>query len=337
MVQGSARLLRLLSLFQMRRYWTGAELTEALGVTGRTLRRDVDRLRGLGYPVHASPGLGGGYQLGAGAKLPPLLLDDEEAMAVAISLRTAAAASSVAGLEDASVRAMAKLEQVLPARLRSGLAAMQSSILPIAGGQAAVDLKTLSALASACRDSQTLRFEYRGRGAETTIRTAEPCRVVHTGRRWYLVAWDLERTAWRTFRLDRIVGTIAPGRRFAPRNPPDKDLAAWVSKSLAYGPYPCKARVVLHAAIEEAAGRIPPTAGLLEAVDEKRCMLTIGANMPSALAIYIAAFGMDFEVIEPAEMVLQIREVAARLMRAAGVESGFDPAVRSGRTASGPV
>jgi predicted DNA-binding transcriptional regulator YafY len=337
MVQGSARLLRLLSLFQTRRYWTGADLTEALGVTGRTLRRDVDRLRDLGYPVHASPGCGGGYQLGSGAKLPPLLLDDEEAMAVAISLRTAAAASSVAGLENASVRAMAKLEQVLPARLRSGLAAMLSSILPIAVGQATVDLKTLSAMASACRDNQTLRFEYRARGAETTIRDVEPCRVVHTGRRWYLVAWDVGRAAWRTFRLDRIAGAPFAGRRFAPRNPPDKDLAAWVSRSLAYGPYPYKTKVMLHAAIEEAAARIPPTAGLLEAVDEKTCLLTIGANMPGALGVYIAAFGMDFEVIEPAEMVLQIREVAARMMRATGAESGFDPAVRSGRDASGPV
>jgi predicted DNA-binding transcriptional regulator YafY len=320
MVQGSARLLRLLSLFQTRRYWTGAELMEALGVTGRTLRRDVDRLRNLGYPVQASPGLGGGYQLGAGAKLPPLLLDDEEAMAVAISLRTAAAASSVAGLEDASIRAMAKLEQVLPARLRGGIAAMQASILPVAGGQAAVDLKILSALAAACRDNCALRFEYCGRNSGLAARQVEPCRVVHTGRRWYLVAWDLERAAWRTFRLDRIGPGMTVGHRFTPRNPPDKDLAGWVSRAVAYGPYPHKVKVMLHASIEEAAERIPPTAGLLEAIDGKTCALTMGANSPGVLTVYIAAFGMDFEVIEPPELASQIQQVAARLMRAAGAE-----------------
>ena len=318
MLQGSARLLRLLSLFQSRRYWPGAELTEALGVTARTLRRDVDRLRSLGYPVQASPGAGGGYQLGAGAKLPPLLLDDEEAMAVVVSLRTAAAASSVAGLEEASLRAMTKLEQVLPMRLRNAVAALQSSILPIAGGQTAVDLKTLSTLADACRDNRALRFEYRSRGGEGTMRQTEPCRVVHTGRRWYLVAWDLDRTAWRTFRLDRIASSVIAGERFAPRDPPDKDLAAWVSKSLASGPYSHTARVILHAPIQEAADRIPPAAGLLEAVDEKRCVLTMGANSPGILSVYIAAFGMDFEVIEPEEMVAQIREIAERLIRAAG-------------------
>lgn len=318
MLQGSARLLRLLSLFQTRRYWAGVELTEALGVTGRTLRRDVDRLRSLGYPVQASPGAGGGYQLGAGAKLPPLLLDDAEAMAVVVSLRTAAVASSVAGLEEASLRAMAKLEQVMPLRLRNAVAALQSSILPIAGGEAAVDLKTLSALADACRDNRALRFEYRGRGGDATLRHVEPCRVVHTGRRWYLVAWDLERGAWRTFRLDRITSGVTARERFAPRDPPDRDLAAWVSKSLAEGPYLHKARVILHAPIQEAAERIPPAAGLLEAVDDKKCILTMGANSPGILSVYIAAFGMDFEIIEPKEMVGQIREIVERLIRAGG-------------------
>jgi predicted DNA-binding transcriptional regulator YafY len=322
MLQGSARLLRLLSLFQSRRYWPGAELTEALGVTGRTLRRDVDRLRSLGYPVQASPGAGGGYQLGAGAKLPPLLLDDEEAMAVVVSLRTAAAASSVAGLEDASLRAMTKLEQVLPIRLRNAVAALQSSILPIAGGQAAIDLKTLATLADACRDNRALRFEYRARDGEASLRHIEPCRVVHTGRRWYLIAWDRERAAWRTFRLDRIVSSVNAGERFAPRDPPDKDLAAWVSKSLASAPYSHTARVILHAPILQAAERIPPAAGLLEAVDDKTCLLTMGANSPGILSVYIAAFGMDFEILEPAEMVTQIREIAGRLMRAAGPGHG---------------
>lgn len=322
MLQGSARLLRLLSLFQTRRYWSGAELTEALGVTCRTLRRDVDRLRSLGYPVQASPGAGGGYQLGAGAKLPPLLLDDEEAMAVVISLRTAAAASSVAGLEEASLRAMAKLEQVLPPRLRNAVAALQSSILPIAGCQAAVDLKTLSSLADACRDNRRLRFGYRARNAEAAPRQVEPCRVVHTGRRWYLVAWDLDRTAWRTFRLDRIASGVIAGERFLPRDPPDPDLAAWVSKSLAFGPYQHKARVKLYAPIHEAAERIPPAAGLLEVLDENTCLLTMGANSPGILSVYIAAFGMDFEVVEPEEMSGQIREIAERLIRAAGPREG---------------
>lgn len=318
MLQGSARLLRLLSLFQNRRYWSGAELTEALGVTGRTLRRDVDRLRSLGYPVQASPGTGGGYQLGAGAKLPPLLLDDEEAIAVAISLRTAAAGNSVAGLEEACVRAMVKLEQVLPAKLRSGAAAMQASIVALAGPQPAIDLKTLSLLAAACRDNHSLHFEYRSRDGALTARRAEPLRMVHTGRRWYLVAWDLEREAWRTFRLDRFASSIQTGPRCAPRDPPDPDLAAWVARSVAYSPYPHKVKVMLHARIEDAAERIPPGAGLLEALDEKSCILSMGANSPGLLSVYIAAFGMDFEVIEPPELVEQIREVAARLLRAVG-------------------
>jgi predicted DNA-binding transcriptional regulator YafY len=217
---------------------------------------------------------------------------------------------------------MTKLEQVLPLRLRNAVAALQSSILPIAGGQAAVDLKTLSVLADACRDNRALRFEYTARGSEITTREVEPCRVVHTGRRWYLVAWDLERTAWRTFRLDRIASDVTAGERFAPRDPPDKDLAAWVSKSLAFGPYSHKARVLLHAPIQEAAERIPPAAGLLEAVDDKTCILTMGANSPGILSVYIAAFGMDFEVIEPEEMLGQIREITERLNRAIGPDKG---------------
>jgi predicted DNA-binding transcriptional regulator YafY len=211
---------------------------------------------------------------------------------------------------------------VLPLRLRNAVAALQSSILPISGGQAAVDLKTLSALADACREYRALRFEYRARGAEIAMRQVEPCRVVHTGRRWYLVAWDVERTAWRTFRLDRISSGVIAGERFAPRDPPDKDLAAWVSKSLALGPYSHQARVILHAPIQQAAERIPPAAGLLEAVDDDRCILTMGANSPGILSVYIAAFGMDFEVIEPEEMAGQIREIAERLMRAVASERG---------------
>lgn len=199
MLQTSARLLRLLSLFQARRYWSGLELSKRLEVTARTLRRDVDRLRSLGYPVHSTSGAAGGYQLGAGATLPPLLLDDEEAVAVAVGLRTSAS-GSVTGMEEASVRALLKLEQVLPTRLRNRVAAMHSVIVPLMNAGAAIDAATLSLIASACREQNVIKFSYRDRTEAASGRTVEPHRLVHTGRRWYLVAWDLTRKDWRTFR-----------------------------------------------------------------------------------------------------------------------------------------
>ena len=318
MLETSARLLRLLSLFQARRYWTGAELVERLEVTSRTLRRDVDRLRHLGYPVHSTSGTSGGYQLGAGATLPPLLLDDDEAVAVALGLR-AAAGGGVAGIEESSVRALAKLEQVLPSRLRRRISALHSIIVPVTKGGPKVDAAVLSLIAGACRDCEGLRFGYRDKGGEASVRLAEPHRLVNFGRRWYLVAWDTGREDWRTFRVDRIEKTTLSGRRFVTRKLPADDVAAYVTRGIAYDQYPCRASVVLHASAERMAELVPCSMGTLEAIDHCHCRIHIGAYSMEMLAAYIAMFGVDFEVTDPPELVEQVRKMAERYERAVGV------------------
>lgn len=316
MLETSARLLRLLSLFQAQRYWSGADLAERLEVTGRTLRRDVDRLRSLGYPVNSTSGAAGGYQLGSGATLPPLQLDDDEAVAVALGLRTAAS-GSVAGIEESSVRALAKLEQVLPERLRRRVAALHAFILPLAGAGPSVDAAALSAIAGACRDSVKLRFGYKDRDGAASRREVEPHRLVHTGRRWYLVAWDLDRADWRTFRVDRFEPRLTTGTRFTPREPPDGDFAAYASRSVAYAPYPYRARVKLHASVRMVAERIPASVGMLEAVDDQTCLLHTGGFSLDSLSVWMALIGFDFEVQDPPELAERIRLLADRFRRAA--------------------
>lgn len=315
MLNTSARLLRLLSLFQARRYWSGADLAGRLDVTARTLRRDVDRLRSLGYPVHSTTGTAGGYQLGAGANLPPLLLDDDEAVAVALGLRTAAS-GSVGGIEEASVRALLKLEQVLPPRLRQRVAALHGFIVPLGTRGPTVDAERLSALAGACRDLEGIRFLYHDRTGAPSGRTVEPHRLVHTGYRWYLVAWDLARKDWRTFRVDRIAGKLKTSTRFTPRKPPGGDYAAFVSKSLASVPYPIRARMTLHAPVEAIAKRVPPSAGTLEAIDERSCILHTGSHSMEGLTIHLMLLGVDFQVHEPPELIEHLRRVAERLRSA---------------------
>jgi len=311
----SARLLRLLSLFQARRYWSGADLAGRLEVTARTLRRDVDRLRSLGYPVHSTSGTAGGYQLGAGANLPPLLLDDDEAVAVALGLRTSAS-GSVGGIEEASVRALLKLEQVLPPRLRQRVAALHGFIEPLRGRGPTVDAERLSAIAGACRDHEAIRFLYHDRAGKPSARTVEPHRLVHTGYRWYLVAWDLARKDWRTFRVDRIEGKLKTSTRFMPRKPPGGDFAAFVSKSLASIPYPFRARVTLQAPVEAVTKRVPPSAGVLEAVDQSSCLLHTGSHSLEGLTIHLMLLGVDFQVHEPPELIEHLRRLAERLGRA---------------------
>src|SRR3954451_12958627 len=231
MVQTSARLLALLSLLQMRREWSGQELADRLGVGPRTIRRDVDKLRTLGYPVNAAPGVAGGYRLGIGTQLPPLLLDDTEAVAVAVGLRSAAAAS-IAGIEETSVRALAKLEQVLPDRLRRRVNALGSATSAFTFDAPAIDGEVLATIAGACRDSVRLRFSYTTKDARAATRLTEPSAVVHSGHRWYLVAFDLDRDDWRTFRIDRIRGRVRPGERGHRRVVPGGDPAAYVRERL---------------------------------------------------------------------------------------------------------
>ncbi len=316
MLETSARLLRLLSLLQSRRDWTGTELAGRLGVGLRTVRRDIDRLRDLGYPVDATPGLAGGYRLGTGAALPPLLLD-EEAVAVAISLHTAAA-GSVAGLEETSLRALTKLQQMLPSRLRRTVTALHATAVPLAGSSRdTVDADVLTAVAAACRDQRRLRFGYPS-GDQVTPRHVEPHRLVHTTRRWYLVAWDTERGDWRTYRIDRVRGPIGPpGARFTPRPPPADDVAAYVSQSISSAPYRYQARVLFHAPLEELAPRCAPAAGRLEAADQRTCILHAGSNSLDELALYIAVKGFDFQVLDPPELVPVLHTLAERLRQAA--------------------
>jgi predicted DNA-binding transcriptional regulator YafY len=315
MVQTSARLLRLLSLFQAQRYWSGADLAQRLDVTSRTLRRDVDRLRGLGYPVHSTSGTAGGYQLGAGAHLPPLLLDDDEAVAVALGLRTAAS-GSVAGTEEASVRALLKLEQVLPPRLRHRVAALHGFIVPLSRRGPTVDAERLSAIAGACRDHEGIRFLYNDRAGAPSARVVEPHRLVHTGYRWYLAAWDLSRKDWRTFRVDRIAGKLKTSTRFNPRKPPEGDFAAFVSKSLASIPYPYRARITLFAPVEAVTKRVPPSAGVLEAINDNSCLLHTGSHSLDSLAIHLLWLGVEFRVHEPPELLAHLLKLAERMQKA---------------------
>ncbi|MGW6710559.1 helix-turn-helix transcriptional regulator [Streptomyces sp. NPDC054956] len=308
MLETSARLLRLLSLLQAHREWTGSDLAERLGVTPRTVRRDVDRLRELGYPVNASPGTGGGYQLGAGAELPPLLLDDDEAVAVAVGLRTAAG-NGVEGIGEASVRALAKLEQVLPSRLRGRVSALNRFTVPLLRGPGAnaVDPSVLTELASVCRDAERLRFGYRDHEGTVSRRTVEPHRLVCTERRWYLVAWDLDRSDWRTFRADRIEPRPPHGPRFTPRPAPAEDLAAYVSQGIAQRAYAARAVVRLRVPAAEAAQIIRPGDGVLEPLDEESCLLRTGAVNLDVLVIHIMLIGCEFEVVEPEELTDRIR------------------------------
>ena len=316
MLETSARLLHLLSLLQSRREWAGADLAERLEVGGRTVRRDVDRLRRLGYPIAATPGVAGGYRLGAGASLPPLLLDEEEAVAVAVGLR-AAASVGVAGIEETSVRALAKLEQVLPTRLRRRVNALRSATVPYAFTGPSVDPETLAVIAGACRDHQRLRFAYRAHDGARGRRVVEPHRLVHTGRRWYLVAWDAGRADWRTFRVDRIEAPPALERGFAPREPPAEDVAAYVARAVSATRDRYQARVVLHAPLAEVAPRVPPAVGTLEPIDARSCLLRTGSDWLGGLAVYVAEIGVDFEVLDPPEFVERVRVLAERFRRAA--------------------
>ena len=292
----AGRLLHLLSLLQSRSDWTGGDLAERLGVTGRTVRRDVNRLRALGYPVEAAPGVAGGYRLGVGARLPPLLLDDDEAVAVALGLGTAAG-GTVTGLEEAAVAALAKLEQVLPDRLRHRVRAVQAATVPLRPAGPEVPASTLVTLAQACRGRERLRFDYTdGRGV-TTERAVEPFRLVPTGRRWYLVARDVRRDAWRTFRVDRIAEPQATGHRFTLVDPPD--AAALVSSSVAVAPYAHRAVVRVGAPAEAVKAVVPPTVGVVEPAGAASCLLRTGGDELDVILGHLVLLGHEFEVLEP--------------------------------------
>jgi predicted DNA-binding transcriptional regulator YafY len=318
----SGRLLRLLSLLQTPRDWTGAELAQRLEVSARTIRNDIDRLRALGYPVHATRGSVGGYRLEAGATLPPLLLDDEEAVAVAIGLRTATG-GAVTGIEETSLRALAKLEQVLPPRLRSRVSALQTYTLHVRQRSGpTVDPAVLTDLARTCRDHDRLRFDYSDRRGEGTQRRVEPYRVVNWGQRWYLVAWDTDRADWRTFRVDRILPGMSPGPRFTPRELSDAEVVALVSRGVPATSRRYQARITIHAPAAALADRIGPWLGSLTVIDDESCLLDTGTDSLENLAVYLGLLGQDFTVREPPELAVQVRKLAERYARATGSGAG---------------
>lgn len=324
MLETSARLLSLLSLLLGRRDWSGAELASRLDVTTRTIRNDVDRLRRLGYPVQARPGVAGGYRLGSGGTMPPLPLDDEEAVAVAIGLRTAAS-GSIAGLEEISVRALAKLQQVLPSRLRHRVAAVQSHALPMPSPGPQVDPDVLIVIANACRDRERLRFDYRAHAGTDSRRSVEPYRLVNDRRRWYLVAWDLDRDGWRTFRVDRVELRTPIGPHFTPRAlPPDDEIAAQVARGVGEATWRYRARVIVHAPAEHVQDRLPIRVDV-EPLDRDRCTFEPGSDNPQMLAMYLGMLDADFEIVDSPELVHALRTLAERYLRAVDTSQYASP------------
>lgn len=311
-MDSAERLLKLLGLLEGRIDWTAQELAQRLGVTTRTIRRDIARLRSLGYPVEALAGPGGGYRLGAGGKLPPLLLDDDEALAVALGLRVATS-TAVGGMGDASLSALAKLEHVLPPKLRTRLedvseATVSTAVRPTTE----VDPRSLVAAAVAIRGRQRMRFHYTDGEGRESERHTEPTRVVHTGRRWYLVAFDLDRDDWRTFRLDRVSEPRATGMRSARREAPDP--VELVHRGIAVDAWAHRSRVRLEAPAEIAARYIPATVGAVEPIGDQACQLVIGADDLGWLARYLLGLPFEFTVEEPEALRRLMGDIGRRLV-----------------------
>ncbi|KAB2591404.1 helix-turn-helix transcriptional regulator [Streptomyces arboris] len=337
MTDTPARLLKLLSLLQTPREWPGGELAERLDVSPRTVRRDIDRLRELGYPVEASRGSLGGYRLVAGAAMPPLVLDDEEAVAIAVGLR-AGAGHAIEGVDEASVRALAKLEQVLPSRLRHRVSALQNATVPLTRGDGAtIDPQTLTTLASAATGQERLRFSYRSGDGTETKRQVEPCRLVSTGRRWYLVAYDLLREDWRTFRVDRVSEPYATGARFTPRPLPveggggaePEDAARYFARSMAGRQPELRLDVRFRAPAEFVAARLPSTLGVPEPEPgsgpdgEDGCRLrSSSTDSLEWVAMRLALVDCEFAVQGPPQLVAYLEGLGARLTRAASPGNG---------------
>jgi predicted DNA-binding transcriptional regulator YafY len=315
----TGRVLQLLSLLQTHRYWPGTELAGRLEVSARTLRRDVDRLRGLGYEVDATPGAAGGCRLAAGAHMPPLLLDDDEAVAIAVGLR-AAAGGSVEGIEDTALRAMAKLEQVLPDRLRRRVAAVHDTVVPLVWGDGGptVDGAALALLAQACRDHEQARFEYRRRDGEESRRLVEPHHLVSAGRRWYLVAWDVRRDGWRTFRLDRLTQAQLAGVRFTPRPIPGGDAAAFVAESMGAMPVPHTATVLATGAEDDVRAAARWIGADVEVCGADRCRAHLRAEVREWLDAQVAILAASFpvEVEGPDDLRVRVGELGDRLRAA---------------------
>lgn len=310
----TSRVLELLGLLQTHRFWPGTELAERLSVSPRTLRRDIDRLRVLGYPVDATPGAAGGYRLAAGAHMPPLLLDDDEAVAIAVGLRSAAGAA-VEGIEDTAVRALAKLDHVLPDRLRRRVGAVHATVVPmrptVAEGPV-VEAATLALLSQACLDGEEVRFEYQRRDGVEGRRLVEPHQLVSSGRRWYLVAWDMRRDDWRTFRVDRLSEARLAGRRFPRRRIPGGDAAAFVARSIGSMPTRHAVTLVVAGPPAHVAMAIRGISGQVDDLGDGRCRVRMGADSAEWLAFVVAELAVNYEV-EVVEAPAEVRDVVARL------------------------
>ncbi|MCS7475444.1 helix-turn-helix transcriptional regulator [Umezawaea endophytica] len=318
MQKTSARLLSLLSLLQSRRDWPGALLAERLDISSRTVRRDVDRLRELGYPIAAFKGPEGGYRLDAGAELPPLLFDDEQAVALAVALQISITAG--AGIEEAAVRALNTVRQVMPARLRRRIDTFQVTAVerPAVRPTPQVDTAVLVALGAAVHAREVLRFDYTSPGADadTPPRRAEPHHLVTWSGRWYLVAWDLDRDDWRTFRADRITPRTPTGPRFTPRDLPGGDVAAFVvGRFQGEGGLPCRGEVIL----DLPARAVSPYVGdgLVEALGPDRCRLVLTSWSWAGLAAAVGRFDADIEVVGPPELKDAFAHLARRYAAAA--------------------
>lgn len=314
----TSRLLTLLSLLQTRRDWPGSLLASRLGITDRTVRRDIDRLREMGYRIEATMGPDGGYRLDSGAELPPLLFDDDQALAVAIALRTAPALG--AGIGEAAIRALATMRQVMPSRLRHRLDTLDVTTVARPGAVAStgISLDVLVTLAQAVRDRVTLRFDY-----GDVLRRAEPHHLAVSDGRWYLVAWDLDRDDWRIYRVDRLHPRIPHGAPFTPRTVPGGDVDAFVSarfKGADANAWPCRGTVLLHLPMRE----VLPFAGdgTVTAVDEGSCTLEAGSWSWGALAASFGRFEAEMEVVGPPELAEAFAVVAGRFARAGGIGSG---------------
>ena len=318
----SSRTLRLLSLLQSRRSWGGGELAERLGVSVRTLRRDVERLRELGYPVRARRGVDGGYRLAPGAALPPLVLDDEEAVALAVGLQSATR-TAVSGVSEASLRALTKVVQVMPARLRHRVDALRTATVPAAWDdpEADVDPDVLTAVAVACRDAERLRFAYATADGRRGERRTEPLRLVPLGRRWYLVAYDLDRGDWRCFRLDRLSAPRGDGSRFAPRRLPAADAAEFVRSSLSGLRSPAEVEVLARTGAERVRRRIGRWAEA-EDLPDGTCRVRMRADDLDWAVVALGMLGADFQVVSPPQLRERLRELAGRYERAAGPPAG---------------
>lgn len=319
MTQPAGRLLALLSLLQTRRDWGGDELSARLEVSPRTVRRDVDRLRELGYPVLTTKGPHGGYRLAPGSELPPMLFDDEQAVAIAVALQTAA--TGVAGVEDTSLRALATIRQVLPARLRHRVDALDVTAVRGGGGpsgvpdESSVDPHVLLDIGACCRDHQQLRFDYGAKDGAESVRRTEPHRLVSRGRRWYLVAWDLDRDDWRTFRVDRLRPRTPTGPRFAPRELSEERAAELLGGDTAYQGWPVTGTVLMHAPAAEVSRWLPAAHGSVTAVDETSCRVEMGGWSYGSVVAWLLLYEVDFEVLGPPELADAVGEVAGRLGR----------------------